>query len=151
MSTATSTTAATTSTITPYLDFAGRCEQALEYYRQKLGAEVERLMRYSESPEPVPAGMLQAGFESKIMHASFRLRGVPLMGNDGIDDKSKFEGFELALTVPTEAEARKVFDTLADGGKVQMPLAKTFWSPCFGMVTDRFHIRWMVTVPGPEN
>ena len=133
-------------TITPYLFFGGRCEEALEFYRQALGAEVEMLMRYNESPEAPPPGMLQAGFEKKIMHASFRVRGVRLMASDGCDDRSKFDGFRLSLALPTEADARRAFDGLADGGSVQMPLGKTFWSPCFGMLTDRFGLGWMVTV-----
>ena len=114
----------TGTTITPYLFFGGRCEEALEFYRKALGAEVEMLMRFDESPEPPPPGMLQAGFEKKVMHASFRVRGVPLMASDGCDDKSKFDGFRLALTVPTEADARRAFDALADGGSVQMPLTQ---------------------------
>lgn len=138
----------TSTTITPYLFFGGRCEEALAFYRQALGAEVEMLMRYRESPEPPPPGMLQAGFENKVMHASFHVRGVRLMASDGCDDRSKFDGFRLALTVPTEAEARRAFDALAAGGSIQMPLTPTFWSPCYGMVTDRFGIGWMVMVPG---
>jgi PhnB protein len=142
----------TGTTITPYLFFGGRCEEALEFYRKSLGAEVEMLMRYDESPEPPPPGMLAAGFERKIMHASFRLLGVPLMASDGRDEKSKSDGTWLALTVPTEAEGRRAFDALADGGSVEMPLAKTFWSPCFGMLTDRFGLGWMVMVPpAPAN
>ena len=115
--------------ITPYLFFGGRCEEALEFYRKALGAEIEMLMRYNESPEPTPPGMLQAGFEKKIMHASFRVRGVPLMASDGRDDRSKFDGLRLSLAVPTEADARRAFDALADRGSVQMPLTRTFWSP----------------------
>ena len=138
-----------TTTIAPYLMFGGRCEEALEYYRTALGAEVEMLMRFDESPDPVPPGMLQAGFEKKVMHAAFRVRGVPLMASDGCNDRSKFDGFRLALSVPTEADARHAFDALADGGSVQMPLAKTFWSPCYGMVTDRFGLGWMVMVTDP--
>ena len=139
----------TGTTITPYLDFSGRCEEALEFYRKALGAEVEMLVRFNESPEPTPPGMLQAGFEKKVMHSTFRVRGVPLMATDGCDDKTKFDGVRLALSLPTEADARGAFDALADGGSVQMPRAKTFWSPCFGMVTDRFGLGWMVTVPQP--
>ena len=139
----------TGTTITPYLFFGGRCEEALEFYRKALGAEVDMVMRYNESPEPTPPGMLQEGFEKKIMHASFRIRGVPLMASDGCDDKSKFDGVRLALAVPAEVDARRAFDALADGGSVQMPLTRTFWSPCFGMVTDRFGLGWMVTVPSP--
>ena len=139
----------TGTTITPYLTFGGRCEEALEFYRKALGAEVEMLMRFNESPEPPPPGMLQAGFEKKVMHTTFRVRGVPLMASDGCDDKSNFKGFRLSLALPTEADARRTFDALADGGSVQMPLAKTFWSPCFGMLTDRFGLGWMVTVNQP--
>ena len=142
----------TSPAITPYLFFGGRCDEALAFYREALGAEVEMVMRFNESPDPVPAGMLQPGFEKKVMHASFRVRGIPLMASDGCDDRSvKFDGFRLALTVPAEAEARKAFDALAAGGSVQMPLGPTFWSPCYGMVTDRFGVGWMVMVPGPAN
>jgi PhnB protein len=137
----------TGTTITPYLFFGGRCAEALEFYRKSLGAEVDRVMRYNESPQPPPPGFLAEGFEKKIMHASFRVRGVPLMAADGRDDKSKSDGVWLVLTLPTEAECRQAFDALADGGRVQMPLTKTFNSPCFGMLTDRFGLGWMVTVP----
>ncbi len=138
-----------TTTIAPYLMFGGRCEEALDFYRTALGAEVEALLRFDESPEPLPPGLLQAGFEKKVMHAAFRVRGVLLMASDGCNDQSKFDGFRLALGVPTEAAARHAFDALADGGSVQMPMAKTFWSPCYGMVTDRFGLGWMVMV-APE-
>lgn len=138
-------------TITPYLFFAGRCDEAIAFYREALGAEVEMLMRYDESPEPPPPGMLQEGFEKKVMHATLRVRGVPLMASDGCDDRSQSQGVRLALTLPAEADARAAFDALADGGSVQMPLTKTFWSPCFGMLTDRFKIEWMVMIPGPSN
>ena len=137
----------TGTTITPYLIFGGRCEEALEFYRKALGAEVEMVMRFDESPEPPPPGMLPAGFEKKVMHSSFHVRGVRLMASDGCDGKSKFDGFSLALTVPNEADARRAFDALADGGSVQMPLTPTFWSPCYGMLTDRFGLAWMVMVP----
>ncbi|MBA4187309.1 MAG: VOC family protein [Planctomycetaceae bacterium] len=139
----------TGTTISPYLFFGGRCEEALNFYREALGAEVDMLMRFDESPDPTPPGMLQTGFEKKVMHAAFRIRGIPLMASDGCDDKSKFDGFRLALSVSTEADATRSFDALADGGSVQMPLCKTFWSPCYGMVTDRFGLGWMVMVPGP--
>lgn len=140
----------TKTAITPYLFFAGRCEEALDFYREALGARIEMIMRFNESPEPTPPGMLQAGFENKVMHASVCVGDVRLMASDGCDDKSKFDGFRLALEVPTEAEAHKKFDALAEGGSIQMPLCKTFWSPCFGMVTDKFHVGWMVMVPGEQ-
>jgi PhnB protein len=136
----------TGTTITPYLNFGGRCEEALEFYRKALGAEIEFLMRFDESPEPPPPGRLRPGFEKKVMHATFRVRGLPLMASDGCGDGSKFGGFCISLALPTEADARRAFDALADGGSVQMPLTKTFWSPCFGMLTDRFGLGWMVTV-----
>ncbi|MFO0798201.1 MAG: VOC family protein [Gemmataceae bacterium] len=134
--------------LTPYLFFGGRCEEALAFYRDAVGAEVEMLMRFDESPEPPPPGMLPAGFEKKVMHASVRIGGAPLMVADGCEARINFEGFQLALTVPTEEAARKAFDGLAAGGKVTMPLTPTFWSPCFGMVADKFGVTWMVMVPG---
>lgn len=135
--------------ITPYLMFGGRCDEALAFYRDALGAEVEMLMRFDQCPEPIPPGRLPPGFEAKVMHASFRVHGIRLMACDGCSEQLKFDGFQLNLSVPTEAEARRAFDALAAGGTVQMPLAKTFWSPCYGMVTDRFGVGWMVMVPGP--
>jgi PhnB protein len=135
-----------TTLVQPYLFFGGRCEEALEFYRTALGAKVDFLMRYKESPEPAPAGRLPAGFENKVMHATFRIGGTMLMGSDGCEEGAKFEGFSLSLAVPTEAEADRAFAALSAGGKVEMPLGKTFWSPRFGMLTDRFGIGWMVSV-----
>jgi PhnB protein len=135
--------------ITPYLFFAGRCDEAIAFYRAALGAEVEMLMRYNESPDPVPPGMLPPGFETKVMHATVRIAGIPLMMADGNTDKGSFDGFHLSLALASEAEASKAFHALAEGGSVQMPLGKTFWSPCFGMVTDRFGLCWMVTLAAP--
>ena len=134
--------------ITPYLFFSGRCEEALEFYRESIGAQIEMMMRFSQSPEKVPDGMLQFGFEEKIMHASFQVANVRLMASDGCDDKSKFDGFRLAISVESESIARRYFDALAEGGIMQMPLGSTFWSPCYGMVTDKFGVGWMVMVPG---
>jgi PhnB protein len=133
-------------TIQPYLFFSGRCEEAINFYQKALGAVVEMLMRHKESPEPPPPGMLQAGFEEKVMHAELRIGGAVIMVSDGCDDKSRFDGFRLSLALLTEADAQHAFAGLAEGGEVQMPLTKTFWSPCFGMVTDRFGVGWMVTV-----
>ena len=132
--------------IQPYLFFGGRCEEALEFYRTALGAQVDFLMRYKESPEPLPPGRLPPGFENKVMHATFRISGSTLMASDGCEEGQSFAGFSLSLAVPTQAEADRAFTALAEGGKVKMPLTKTFWSPCFGMVTDRFGLGWMVSV-----
>jgi PhnB protein len=128
-----------------YLFFGGRCDEALEFYRTALGAQVDFLMRYKESPEPLPPGRLPPGFENKVMHATFRIGGTTLMASDGCEEGQSFAGFSLSLAVPTQAEANRAFAALAAGGQVKMPLTKTFWSPCFGMLTDRFGIGWMVS------
>ncbi len=130
--------------IQPYLFFGGRCEEALEFYRNALGAEVEMLMRFKESPEPTG---LPECFSDKIMHASLRVGGATLMASDGRCEGSvHFEGFSLSITVPDEAEAERVFNALQEGGLVTMPLEKTFWAPKFGMLTDKFGVGWMVSV-----
>jgi len=134
-----------TTIVQPYLFFGGRCEAALEFYRSALGAQVDFLMRFKESPEPNPPG-LQPGFENKVMHTTFHIGGTTLMASDGCSDVPSFGGFSLSLALPTEAEARSAFYALAAGGKVGLPLTKTFWSPCFGMLTDQFGINWMVTI-----
>jgi len=137
--------------IQPYLFFNGSCEQAVDFYRTALGAEVEMMMRFKESPEPPPPGQLPPGFENKIMHSSFRIGETTVMASDGCStEKPNFEGFSLSLSVSNEADADRVFAALSDGGKVGMPLTKTFWSPRFGMVTDRFGIGWMVGVMPAE-
>lgn len=130
-----------------YLFFNGRCEEALEFYKKALGAEVTMLMRFKDSPEPPQPGMVPPGAENKIMHVSFRVGDVTVMASDGrCTGQNNFEGFSLSLTVPNEAEADRKFAALAEGGQVQMPLTKTFWSPRFGMVTDRFGVGWMISV-----
>jgi PhnB protein len=133
--------------IQPYLFFNGRCEQAVKFYCKALGAKVQMMMRYKESPEPLPPGRVPKGFENKVMHASFRVGQTMVMASDGCSTKkANFQGFSLSLAVPGKAEAKRAFAALAKGGKVHMPLAKTFWSPCFGMVEDRFGIGWMISV-----
>jgi PhnB protein len=130
--------------VQPYLFFEGRCQEALEFYRKALGAEVTALMRYKDSPDQT---MVQPGSEDKVMHASFRIGDSTLMASDGhCQGKPSFQGFSLSLTVANDAEAERMFNALADGGKVQMPLAKTFFSSRFGMVADRFGMGWMILV-----
>jgi len=130
-----------------YLFFDGRCEEALEFYRKKLGADVTMLMRYKDSPEPHQPGMIPPGAENKVMHASFRIGETTLMASDGrCQGQPNFQGFAQSLTVPNEAEADRLFTALADGGQVHMPLTKTFFSPRFGMVADRFGLTWMIIV-----
>lgn len=133
-------------TIEPYLFFNGCCEEAMEFYKKALGAEVLMTMRYKESPEPPPPGMVPAGWDEKIMHASLSIGNANLMASDGCSEGTKFQGFSLSLTATDEGDARQKFAALAEGGQVQMPLGKTFWSSCFGMVADRFGVGWMVTV-----
>jgi len=135
--------------IQPYLFFDGRCEEALEYYRTALGAEVTMLMRYKDNPESSDKSKAPPGSENKVMHSSLRIGDTTVMASDGhCSGKPSFQGFSLTLTVPNVAEADRKFAALADGGKVQMPLGKTFFSPRFGMLTDRFGVGWMVIVPG---
>src|ERR1043165_8845652 len=123
--------------VTPYLFFDGRCEEALDFYKKALGAKVEMLMRYKESPQPPPPGMVPPGSENKIMHASFRIGDTVVMASDGnCAGKPSFQGFSLSVDAPDEAAAERVFAALGKGGQVQMPLAKTFFSPRFGMLTD---------------
>ena len=130
-----------------YLFFNGRCEEAVEFYKQALGAEVTMIMRFKDSPEPHPPGMVPPGWEEKIMHASLRVGETIVMASDGCaDGQPTFQGFSLSLAMANEAEANRAFTALADGGQVRMPLNKTFWSPCFGMVADRFGVGWMVSV-----
>lgn len=137
--------------IQPYLFFDGRCEEALDFYKRALGAEVTMLMRFEESPEPPQAECMPPGNGNKVMHASFRIGDSELMASDGYcQGKPSFQGFALSLPVKDEAEADKVFASLCDGGQVQAPLTKTFFSPRFGMVADRFGITWMVIVPQPQ-
>ena len=133
--------------IQPYLFFNGRCEEAIEFYRKALGAEIEMMTRFKESPEPPPPGSVPPGFDNKIMHASFRIGQTTLMASDGCSaEKSSFQGFSLSLAVQNEAEADRAFNALADGGQIKMPLTKTFWSPRFGMLEDRFGVGWMISV-----
>jgi PhnB protein len=130
-----------------YLFFNGKCEEAVEFYKKALGAEVVMMMRYKEAPDQPPPGMLPPGFENKIMHCSFKIGQTMVMASDGCGaEASKFEGFSLSLSVRTEADAERAFAALSEGGQVQMPLNKTFWSPRFGMVTDKFGVGWMVNV-----
>ncbi|MFG0260177.1 MAG: VOC family protein [Phycisphaerales bacterium JB041] len=136
--------------IEPYLTFGGRCEEALEFYTKALGAKVEMAMRFSESPEPMPEGMVPPGFENKIMHASVMIGESRVMASDGCGEGTEYSGFSLSVSVKTEGEADAAFNALADGGTVTMPLEKTFWSPKFGMLTDRFGVHWMVSVASDQ-
>lgn len=133
--------------IQPYLFFDGRAEEAAEFYKKALGAKVEMLMRYKDSPEPPPPGIVPPGSENKVMHMCLKIGDASVMASDGgCQGKGTFQGFSLSLTVPDEKAADSTFAALADGGEVRMPLTKTFFSPRFGMVADRFGVGWMIIV-----
>lgn len=128
-----------------YITFGGRCEEALEFYKKSIGAEVSGLMRWKESPDkdmkPPP------GYEEKVMHAAFRIGDTQLMADDGMGEKSpEFRGMTLVIEVADDAEAKRVFTALGEDGNVTMPLMKTFWTSSFGMLTDKFGVPWMVNV-----
>jgi PhnB protein len=130
-----------------YLFFDGRCEEALDFYRRALGAELTMMMRFKDCPDTPSPGMVPAGSENKVMHAALRIGDTTVMASDGrCSGKPSFQGFALSITAANEAEADRTFAVLADGGQVQMPLGKTFFSPRFGMVTDRFGVSWMIIV-----
>jgi len=131
--------------VQPYLFFNGRCDEALAFYGKVLGAKVDFIMRYNESPQPPPPDAIPAGFENKVMHATFRIEDNILMASDGDENEPSFDGFSLSLTLPSEADARRVFGDLSEGGRVTLPIGKTFWSPCFGMLKDRFGVGWMIS------
>ena len=136
--------------VEPYLYFEGRCDEAIEFYRKALGAEVTMLMRYKDSPEPHQPGMIPPGAENKVMHASFKIGETTLMASDGMcSGKPDFKGISLTLSVSNDNEAERLFAALGDGGKVQMLLTKTFFSSRFGMVADRFGVSWMILVWSP--
>ena len=136
--------------VQPYLFFDGRCEEAVKFYQQALGAELGMLMRFNESPDPPRPGMVPPGSEHKVMHCSFKIGDAEVMASDGnCGGEAVFKGFCLTCPVADETEADRVFAALGDGGQVQMPLGKTFFSPRFGIVADRFGVSWMVIVDAP--
>ena len=132
---------------TPYLSFNGRCDEAIAFYTRALGAKVQMLMRFSDSPEPPPPDCVPPGFENKVMHAELRVGEARLMCTDGpTGQEPGFRNVSIAVELPDESQVRRMFDALVDGGQVMMPPGRTFWSPCFGMLTDRFGLGWMIGV-----
>jgi len=133
--------------VQPYLSFEGRAEEAIEFYRRTLDAEVSMLMRFSDSPEPHEPGMIAPGSENKIMHACLNIGDSQIMASDGrCVGKPNFQGVSLSLTVDNDEEAERRFAALAEGGQIHQPLIKTFFSSRFGMVADRFGVAWMIVV-----
>jgi PhnB protein len=130
--------------VQPYLDFNGRCDEALEFYKKAIGAKVGMLMRFKDAPDK---SMITPGSENKVMHSQFQVGDTIVMASDGRNSgKPNFQGIMLSISANTEAETDKIFNGLAEGGEVRMPLGKTFFSPRFGMVADKFGVGWMVLV-----
>jgi len=135
--------------IQPYLYFRGRCEEAIEFYQRALGAQVHMLVRMKDAPEPAPENRLPPNWGDKVMHAQISIGDSTLLMSDGgTAGPSEFKGFDLSLNVPDAATADRAFTALAAGGQINMPLGPTFWSPCFGTLTDQFGVAWMVNVTG---
>jgi PhnB protein len=133
--------------VQPYLFFDGRCEEAIAFYREAVSAEVKMLMRFKDHPEPEGQAMIPPGSAEKVMHAQLQIGETVIYASDGkCLGQPSFQGFALALAARDDAEAARVFAALGKEGKVAMPLAKTFFSSSFGMLTDRFGITWMVLV-----
>lgn len=130
----------------PYLFFNGRTEEAIAFYIRALSAKQEMLLRFKDAPESPPPGTVPDGWDDKVMHASIEVGGTRVMMSDGCGPSATFAGFSLSLEVADADEAGRVFRALSEGGQVTMPLGQTFWSPCFGMVTDKFGVGWMIGV-----
>jgi PhnB protein len=136
----------------PYLNFDGRCEEALNFYKHAIGAEILCLMRLSESPEPCDPAMVPPGSENKVMHSSFKIGESTLLATDcGCSGQTKFSGFSICITAADPDHAARLFTALGEGGRVEMPLGKTFFSPSFGVLEDRFGLSWMVYVDQPQS
>ena len=136
----------------PYLFFDGRTEEALTFYKKALCAKVEMLMRFKDNPDNPPPDRVPPGSAQKVMHTTFRVGDTAVMASDGdCKGEPSFKGFALTLNAANGPQAEKLFKALSQGGQVVMPLAKTFFSPRFGMVNDRFGVMWMVMVPPPKD
>lgn len=136
--------------IEPYLYFNGRCEEALRFYEEALAARIETIVRFRESPVPFSRA-LPEGWGEKVMHASFLIGDARVLASDAdTDEPAQFRGFALNVNFTSEADARRAFSRLSEGGRVDMAIGPTFYAACFGMVTDRFGVQWMVMVPAPH-
>jgi PhnB protein len=131
--------------VNPYLDFGGRCEEAVNFYKSAVGAEVTMMMRFKESPDQ---SMMSPGSGDKILHVALRIGESTIFASDGrLQGPPTFKGIALSLTVANDAEAKRVFAALSEGGQVNLPLTKTFFATQFGMLADRFGVGWMVMAP----
>jgi len=132
--------------VQPYLFFGGRCDEAIAFYRDAIGAQLEMRMQFDESPVPLPPEAIPHGFGNKVMHAALRIGQHTVLISDGNGDSQAFQGFALSLLLANEASARQAFEALSAGGEITLPLSATFWSGCFGMLRDRFGVAWMVGI-----
>ncbi len=133
--------------IEPFLFFDGQAEEAIGFYQQALGAKLESLMRYAECPDPIPPEYMPAGGPKSVLHSTISIHGARLMLADGVpQDGVGFRGFSLSLQYATEEPAQQAFAALAEAGDVIMPIGKTFFSSCYGIVSDRYGVRWMVMI-----
>jgi PhnB protein len=133
--------------VQPYLFFDGKCEEALELYKRVLGAKVEMVMKFKDAPDQ---SMISPGSENKIMHSTVKIGNSTILASDGnCNGKPAFEGFSLSVDATNDAEAKRIFTALAEGGQVRMPMDKTFFASSFGMCADKFGVGWMVIVPLP--
>jgi PhnB protein len=130
----------------PYLSFRGDCEAAFKFYEQCLGGQIGAIFRYTGTPL---ADQVPPDWEDKVMHGSLTIGGQVLMGADVAPDRhEKLQGFSLSLQMKSTADAERIFNELANGGKVVLPLEKTFWAALFGMVVDRFGVPWLINCEG---
>ena len=137
--------------VEPYLMLSGRTEEALAFYNQAIDAKTVMVMRFAESPDKNHPMPLPPDWDKKIMHSAMTVGDTTVMLSDGMSAEAvSFAGVTLSITADDETQAKRLFDALAVGGKVFMPLRKTFWSPCFGMVSDKFGVSWMVGLDGPQ-
>jgi PhnB protein len=134
--------------VQPYVFFEGKCDEALEFYKRALGAKVTALMRWKEAPDK---SMITPGQENKVMHSEFQVGETVILASDGRGTgKPNLQGFALTITADNDADAKRIFNALGDGGQIQMPLEKTFFASLFGMVADKFGVGWMVIVDLPR-
>ena len=133
--------------VQPYLFFDGKCDEALEFYKRVLGAKVTMLMRFSDAPDQ---SMITPESKNKVMHSSVQIGDTTIMASDGhCHGKPAFEGFSLSVDAASDAEAKRIFTALAEGGQIRMPMDKTFFASSFGMCADKFGVGWMVIKPLP--
>jgi PhnB protein len=135
--------------VEPYLMFSGRCEEAIAFYKQAIGAQTTMVMRFDESPDKNHPMPLPPNWGQKIMHCAIKVGDTMLLASDGMSEEPvSYAGVSLSITADNEAQVKRLFDALSQSGKVFMPPGKTFWSPCFGMTSDKFGVNWMVGVDG---